>query len=91
MLSIIGVGLIVIVNSLFTLLQLFAVAITVITDVIGCDKLFTATKDGKFPFPFAGNPIDDVELIQLKLVPATVPLNATELIRSPLQTVMFDG
>jgi hypothetical protein len=39
------------------------------------------------PVPDAANPIEGVSLVQLKIVPPTVPLKVTSVVFDPLQTV----
>ena len=50
----------------------FSLGTTVMVAVIGEEVLFTAVKLGTLPVPFAGSPIDVLELVQVKLAPAGV-------------------
>jgi hypothetical protein len=60
-------------------------------EVIGVLPVFVAVKAGVFPAPEAARPIAVFELVQLKVVPATLPLNAEAGTAAPLHTVMFAG
>jgi hypothetical protein len=63
----------------------------VIVAVTGADEVFVAVKPGVFPVPLAARPIELFELFQLKVVPATLLVNADAGTAPPLQTMMFAG
>ena len=63
--------------------------VTEIVAVIGSFPLFTATNDGRFPVPDAGNPIDVLEFVQLSVASGV----ATKLYpgnTAPSFTVVFE-
>jgi hypothetical protein len=86
----VGVGFTVIVNVVAVPVQpLAVVGVTVIVAVTGAAVLFTAVKLGILPCPLATRPIPGVLLVQLNIVPATVPVNVTAVVGEPLQSVWF--
>ncbi len=68
-----------------------AVGVTVMVAVIGAPVEFVPLKAAMFPEPLAARPMAVLELVQLKVVPATPLLNAVPAILSPLQMVMLAG
>ena len=84
----VGVGFTVIVNVIAVPVQPFAVVgVTVIVAVIGAAVLLVAVKLGIFPWPLAASPILVLLLVQLNIVPATVPVKFTAAVAAPLQSV----
>src|SRR5262245_13015699 len=59
--------------------------------VTGVAPAFTPVKDAMFPVPLAASPIEGVSLVQLNVVPPTVPENITPAVPDPLHTVWSDG
>ena len=51
------------------------VGVTVMVAVVGFTKSFAVVNDGIFPSPLAARPIAVLLFVQLKVVPATAPLN----------------
>ena len=80
------VGLTVIVKDLLAPAHEFAQGVTVIVAVSGVLPVLVLAKAGIFPVPLAASPIDGLLLTQLKLVPATAPLNVILLDVSLLQS-----
>ena len=68
---------------------LAVVGVTVIVAVTGAAVLLIAVKLGIFPWPVADRPIDGVLFVQLKIVPATVPVKFTAAVGDPLHNVWF--
>lgn len=84
----VGVGFTVIVNVIAVPAQpLAVVGVTVIVAVTGAAVLFTAVKLGILPWPLAARPMLGVLLVQLKIVPATVPENVIAAVAAPLHNV----
>jgi hypothetical protein len=76
------------VNVMAVPAQPFAVVgVTVMVAVTGAAVLFTAVKLGILPWPDAASPIDGLLLVQLNIVPATVPLKVTAAVAAPLHKV----
>ena len=85
-----GVGFTVIVNVIAVPAQPAAVmGVTVIVAVIGAAVLLVAIKPGILPCPVAASPIAVLLLVQLNIVPATVPVKFTAAVATPLQSVWF--
>jgi hypothetical protein len=61
--------------------------VTVTVATTGAAPPFTPVKAAMLPVPDAANPIEGVSLVQLKIVPPTVPLKVTSVVFDPLQTV----
>jgi hypothetical protein len=84
----VGVGFTVIVNVIAVPAQpLAVVGVTVIVAVIGAAVLLVAVKLGILPWPLATRPMAVLLLVQLNIVPATVPVKFTAAVDCPLQTV----
>ena len=84
----VGVGLTVIVNVMLEPVQpLAVVGVTVIVAVTGAAVLLVAMKLGILPCPVAARPILVLLLVQLNIVPATVPVNVTAVVADPLHKV----
>ena len=84
----VGVGFTVIVNVMPEPVQpLAVVGVTVIVAVIGAAVLFIAMKLGILPWPDAARPIEVLLLVQLNIVPATVPVKVIAAVADPLQSV----
>jgi hypothetical protein len=83
----VGVGFTVIVNVIAVPVQpLAVVGVTVIVAVTGAAVLLVAVKLAILPWPLAARPIDGVLLVQLNIVPATVPVKFTAAVAAPLQS-----
>ena len=69
-------------------LPLVKVGVTTIVAVIGVIPLFTAVKEGIFPFPEAANPIEALSLVQKYVVapPEFMVAKLTNVVGLPLQT-----
>jgi hypothetical protein len=80
-----GLGLTVMVNVCAGIGQPLAVAITEIVAVIGAVPLFTGVNTGMFVFPFAPNPIAELELVHAYVVPVTVFVKGITDVKTPLQ------
>lgn len=65
------------------------VGVTVIVPLIAAAVVLVAVKAGMFPCPLATSPMAVFELVQLKIVPATVPENVIAVVVAPLQSVWF--
>ena len=74
-------------------MQPFAVGITVtVVDIAEfVFVVFVAVKAEIFPVPLAAKPTAVFELVQLKVVPATFPVNAIAFVVAPAQTTSFCG
>lgn len=81
-----GDGFTVMVNVLTAPGQPPADGVTVMMALTAVVPLLMAVNGLMFPFPLAGKPIDVLLFVQLKVVPATVPVNVIRLLRSPLHT-----
>jgi hypothetical protein len=86
-----GVGLTVMVAVIGVPGQLLATGVTVMTAVTGAVPLLTAEKEAMSPVPEAARPIVVLLLVQLKVVPLTVPVKAIAVVDPPLQTTCVDG
>jgi hypothetical protein len=75
-----GTGLTVMVNVCGVPGQPFAVGVTVIVAVTGNAVALTALNAAMFPEPDAARPIDVVLLVQLNVVPTTVPTKFTAVV-----------
>jgi hypothetical protein len=64
-----GIGLMVMVNVVAGPVQPPLVAVTEMVDVIGDPVLLIAVKAGNPPVPLAASPIEELELVQLKVAP----------------------
>lgn len=67
------------------------VGVTVIVPVIGAFVALVAVKLGILPVPLAASPIAVLLLVQLKIVPATDPVNVTGVVALLLHTTWFAG
>ena len=65
--------------------------VTVIVAVTGAVPGLVALNDAILPVPLATNPIDGVLFVQLKVVPATVPLKFTGAVEVLLHTTWLAG
>ena len=83
----VGVGFTVIVNVVDVPGQPLAEVLIVMVAVIGALVLLIAENDPMLPVPEAARPIDGVLFVQLNVVPATPPLNATTFVVAPLHNV----
>ena len=83
----VGVGFTVIVNVVDVPGQPLAEVLIVMVAVIGALVLLIAENDQMLPVPEAARPIDGVLFVQLNVVPATPPLNATTFVVAPLHNV----
>ena len=68
-----------------------AVGVIIIVAKIEVLPTLVAVKAGKLPVPLAPNPMDVLLLVQLKVVPATGPVNTVAGTAAPLQTIIFAG
>jgi hypothetical protein len=73
------------VNVSAVLGQPLAVAITEMVAVMGAVPLFTGVNAGMFVFPFAPNPIAELELVHAYVVPVTVFVKGITDVKTPLQ------
>ena len=64
-----------------------AVGTTVITELIGVVPPLTAVNEGKVLLPEVPEPMAGLLLVQLYVVPATVPPKVTAVVAAPLQSV----
>ena len=89
----VAVGFTVMVNVLATPAQpvLVTTGVTVIVAVTGALVVLTAVNTGILPVPVAAKPILGVVLVQLKVVPATVPVKVTADVAPPLHTTWLTG
>ena len=67
----IGIGLITMLKVIVFPLQLFDKGVTVIMVDMGTVSVFDGVKDGIFPIPFAGRPIEGLLLLHIYCVFAT--------------------
>ena len=81
----VGVGFTVMVNVLTVPVHPLAEGVTVMVATTGNAVTLVAMNDGIFPDPLAGNPIEGVLLVQVKVVPATGPLKMMGVVAVPLQ------
>jgi hypothetical protein len=65
--------------------------VTVMVAVAVVLLLLMAVNDGMVPLPLAGKPMELLLFVQLKVVPATAPVNVIALVAAPLHTVWFEG
>lgn len=63
--------------------QPFAVGVTVIVAILEELNVFCPVKTGIEPFPESINPVDGLELVQLKVVPAVVEPGLTRFEFAP--------
>ena len=75
----------VIVNVMGVPEQVPDVGVTVIVPEIGVEPVFVPTKEGISPVPFAPNPIDVLEFVQLYVV--AVPVKLIAVVEAPVQIV----
>ena len=80
-----GVGLTVMVNETGAPVQPLADGVTVMVAITGAEPVLVAEKGRIVPFPLVASPIDGVSLVQVKVVPATGPLNEIVEELTPLQ------
>lgn len=67
--------------------QVFTVGVTVTTAVAGTEAVFVPVNAGTFPVPLAARPIAVFALVQSKVPPAGLLLNAVAGTNAPLQAV----
>ena len=60
-------------------------------EVIGVVPVLVAVKAGTLPVPLAAKPIAVLLLVQLKVVPATAPVNVVAVVLAPLHTTWLAG
>ena len=70
--------------------QPFADGVTTIPATVGSSVPFSPVKDGILPVPEPASPMLALLFVQVKLVPATVPVLFTVAVGAPLQTTWFD-
>ena len=87
----VGVGSTVKVNVTGVPLHPFAIGVTVIVAVAGVVPALVAVNAFILPEPLAGRPIAGLLLVQLKVVPPTVPVKFTGDVDVPLQIVWLAG
>jgi hypothetical protein len=89
----VAVGFTIMVNVLATPTQpvLVTTGVTVIVAVTGALVVLTAVNTGILPVPVAAKPILGVLLVQLKVVPATVPVKVTADVAPPLHITWLTG
>ena len=63
--------------------------VTVIVAVAAVIPIFSAVNELILPFPLAGKPMEGLELVQAKEVPATEPVNAIDEVAPPLHVTWF--
>jgi len=83
----VGVGLTVMMKDCVGPGQPLAVGVTVMVPEILAVVGLVAVNEGISPIPDAPSPIAGLLLVQLKVVPPTVPTNGTAVVASPLHTV----
>jgi hypothetical protein len=80
-----GVGYTVMVNDKGVPTQPLALGVIVTVAITVVEPLLVAVKDGMFPVPLAGSPMDGVLLTHAKVVPATGPPSVIAAVTVPLQ------
>ena len=80
-----GVGLTVIVKLFAVPVQPLDDGVTVMVATAGLMVLLIAVKEGILPVPAAARPMLALLLVQLKVVPPTVPVKFTAAVGAPLQ------
>ena len=66
------------------------VGVTVMMPVSGLSVALVAVKLGKLPVPLAAKPMAGLELVQVKVVPATLLANAGNESTEPAQAELFE-
>lgn len=66
------------------------IGVTVMMPVSGLSVALVAVKLGKLPVPLAAKPMAGLELVQVKVVPATLLANAGNESTEPAQAELFE-
>ena len=87
----VGVGLTVMVYDTGVPGHPVAVGVTVMVAVTGVLPVLVAVNAGVLPLPLAARPMEVLELVHVKVVPATLLVYAEAATAAPLQTVLLAG